>query len=78
VIPQTRGFFVPGTPPSIRLNEVRILGGSRMENGGVMTADKTIKLKPDATVLATSKATRSTSGSCLVDGFFAELESRYT
>jgi hypothetical protein len=33
------------------VHRVRVLAGSRRENGGVMTANKTIKMKPDETVL---------------------------
>jgi len=33
------------------LNEVRVLCASLMSNGDVMTADKTIKMKPETSVL---------------------------
>ena len=33
------------------LNEVRVICGSPLENGGALAADKQIKLKPEASVL---------------------------
>jgi hypothetical protein len=33
------------------LNEVRMLSNSILQNGGVLTADKTIKYKPETSVL---------------------------
>jgi hypothetical protein len=63
------------------LNEVRMLCDSLVENGGTMAPDKTIRMKPDQTVLnyavGDEIAVRKDGFRRLADGFFAEIESRY-
>ena len=63
------------------LNEVRMLCNSLVQNGGVLAADKTIRFKPDASVLGCEigdeiQLTQADFGR-LGDAFFAELESKY-
>jgi hypothetical protein len=60
---------------------VRILVGSLIEHGGVMTANSTINLKPDESVLGYEFGDRIELGAKdferLADGFFAEISSRF-
>ena len=64
------------------LNEVRVLCTSIMEGGGRLVADKTIKLKADASLLQLEVgdeiALDARDFRLLADAFFAELEARYT
>jgi hypothetical protein len=63
------------------LNEVRVLCTSLMENGGVLVADKTIKLKPEESILgyAVGDEIRIDEDGFvrLSEGFFAEIEKRF-
>jgi hypothetical protein len=63
------------------LNEVRMLCGSLMHNNGKLEADKTIKWKPEASVLGyrIGDEIRLTSADFarLSNAFFAELETKY-
>jgi hypothetical protein len=63
------------------LNEVRVLCTSLLTNDGVMLADKTIKRKPEATVLKYAVGDRIAVGeedfSVLAEAFFAELERKF-
>ena len=63
-------------------NEVRVLCVSLVENGGVMLADKQIKLTPDGSVLGIAPGERIAVDAAgftrLAEGFFAEIEKRYT
>ncbi len=63
------------------LNEVRMLANSLLENGGVMTEDKTIKYKPESSVLKiaigdTIRLDLAGFGR-LATAFFDEIEKRY-
>jgi hypothetical protein len=63
------------------LNEVRVLCMSMLENGGRLGVDKTIKLKPESSVLGLSEGdeirlTAEQFGT-LADAYFAELDSRF-
>lgn len=63
------------------LNEVRVLCNSLLNNGGVMTADKQIKLDPATSVLkhAVGDEVALSEGDFvqLAKDFFAEIERRY-
>ena len=63
------------------LNEVRVLCASLMSNDGVMAADKTIRLKPEASVLHLAPGDEIALGeddfTRLAGAFFDELEKRY-
>jgi hypothetical protein len=63
------------------LNEVRVLCASLMGNGGVMAADRTIRLTPEASVLHLAPGDAIALGEedfrRLADAFFDELEKRY-
>jgi hypothetical protein len=63
------------------LNEVRVLSASIVDNGGVMTEDKTIKLKPETSVLGYALGDPIAIGRAdfgrLLDAFLAEIESRF-
>jgi hypothetical protein len=63
------------------LNEVRVLCTSIMTNQGVMVADKTIKMKPDQSVLGYEVGDRialtEKDFSRLSKAFFAEIETKF-
>ncbi len=63
------------------LNEVRVLCNSMLHNGGRMSADKTIKLKPNKSILKhqVGDEIRLTGAEFLLvfEAFFAEIESKY-
>ena len=63
------------------LNEARVLCNSMTDNNGVMAADKTIRMKPDQTLLkyevGDEIALSAADFRRLADGFLAEIESRY-
>jgi hypothetical protein len=63
------------------LNEVRVLCNSLLNNGGVMAADKQIKLDPATSILkhhAGNEITLSEADFVLLaKAFFAEIESKY-
>jgi hypothetical protein len=63
------------------LNEVRVLATSIMSNGGVLAADKQIKLKPDSSVLGLDVgdpiALDAYDFTRLSDAFFAEIQRKY-
>ena len=64
------------------LNEVRVLCDSLTDNDGVLTLDKTIKLKAESSVLGLEpgdeiRVTEDGFGR-LSEGFFREIESRYS
>jgi hypothetical protein len=63
------------------LNEVRLLCASIMTNDGVLISDKTIKLKPQTSVLGLKPgdpvALRELEFVRLADAFFADIEQRY-
>ena len=63
------------------LNEVRMLCGSLMHNGGRLEADRTIKWRPETSVLGyqIGDEIRLTTAdfSRLSNAFFADLESKY-
>jgi hypothetical protein len=52
-----------------------------MLGGGILAADKTIKLRPDTSVLGIRSETRSSSArpsfTRLADAFFLEIELKY-
>ena len=63
------------------LNEVRMLCNSILQNGGIMTADKTIKMVPEKTVLeipfgAEIKIDRARFVA-ISKAFFTEIESKF-
>jgi hypothetical protein len=64
------------------LNESRVLSTSIMSHGGVMTADKTIKMKPENTLLGYGYddqiALTDKEFAKLAGGFFAELQKKFT
>jgi hypothetical protein len=64
------------------LNEARVLCNSMADNNGVMAADKTIRMKPDNTLLkyevGDEIALSEADFRLLAKGFFAEIESRYS
>jgi len=63
------------------LNEVRVLSDSLMNNKGIFTADKTIKLNPSKSVLKyeVGDAIKLNEADFLLisEAFFSEVESRY-
>lgn len=63
------------------LNEVRVLCASLMQNAGTLADDKTIKLKPAASVLGYEVGDEINVTEAdfvrLSEAFFAELESRF-
>ena len=63
------------------LNEVRILCNSMMLGGGILAADKTIKLRPDTSVLGYRVGDEIKLGEAeftrLADAFFTEIERKY-
>ncbi len=63
------------------LNEVRLIAASVLEFGGVLTADKTIKWKPEASVtglkMGDKIALSRQQVGALVDAFFADLAGKY-
>jgi hypothetical protein len=63
------------------LDEVRVLCNSMMDNSGVMTADKSIKLSPDESVLkyqfGDDIQLNAADFSLMSKAFFAEIESKY-
>jgi hypothetical protein len=63
------------------LNEARVICNSLIENGGVMAADKTIKLEPDQSLLGYAPGDEikldAAAFQRLADGFLAEIERRY-
>jgi hypothetical protein len=64
------------------MNEVRLLCTSLMENGGVLMQDKSIKLKPDLSVLGLDVGDRIQLGQAdfvkLADAYFARIEQTYS
>jgi hypothetical protein len=64
------------------LNEVRVIANSLMENGGVMTNDKTIPMKPEDSLSKYEAGDeiklREKDFKLLANGIFAELESKFT
>ena len=63
-------------------NEVRVVCTSLLENGGIMTADKGIKLIPEQSVLKIEygtkiKVTEADFGR-LADAYFAEVEKKFS
>lgn len=63
------------------LNEVRVLCNSILENNSVLRADKSIRLKPDASVLKLKPgdpiALSETDFSLLSKAFFDEIERKF-
>ena len=63
------------------LNEARVLCNSLMEHGGTMTADKSVRLKPEASLLGYAPGDqivlRRDDFVHMADGFLAEIERRY-
>ena len=63
------------------LNEVRVVCDSLLLNGGVLAADKQIKLKPETSVLGYEVgdeiALDEERFTRLAEGFFAEIEARF-
>jgi hypothetical protein len=63
------------------LNEVRVLVSSLLLNGGVLTQDKTIRLRPEGSVLGLATGDPVRLGQRdfvrLSEAFFAELEIRF-
>lgn len=63
------------------LNEVRVVCQSIMANDAVLQADKTIRLKPDASVLGYAAGDQirldERDFTRLADAFFAEIECKY-
>ena len=64
------------------LNEVRVLCASILENDGVMGSDKTIKMKPENTVLQLAVGDKINVTEAdfvrLADAYFAEIESKFS
>ena len=64
------------------LNEVRVLCASLLENDGVMGSDKTIKMKPENTVLQLAVGDKINVTEAdfvrLADAYFAEIESKFS
>ena len=64
------------------LNEVRMLCTSILENSGVLAVDKTIKYRPEASVskldIGDEIRLDHAQFQALYEGFFAELERRFT
>jgi hypothetical protein len=63
------------------LNEVRMLSNSILLNGGVLAAKKTIKYKPQTSVLklkiGEKIALTQTEFAPLADAFFSEIEANF-
>jgi hypothetical protein len=63
------------------LNEVRMICTSILHGGGVLTADKTIKYRPEASVLKLGVgdeiALDTSQFRLLLDAFLAEIERRF-
>ncbi|MBB4637208.1 hypothetical protein [Longimicrobium terrae] len=63
------------------LNEVRMLCESILQHDGVMTADRTIRYKPESSVLKTGIGERiridAAGFAVLADAFFTELQKRF-
>jgi hypothetical protein len=63
------------------LNEVRVLAASLLTNDGVMAAEKSIKMKPESSVVGLAPgdaiALNRDDFGRLADAYFAELEARY-
>lgn len=63
------------------LNEVRALATSLLENGGVLAVEKSMRLKPETSVLGLQAgdqiAIDETSFVKLADAFFTEVEKRF-
>jgi hypothetical protein len=63
------------------LNEVRILGDSIMLNGGTMSSDRSIKLKPESSILGYGNGDeiklKKADFEQLAKAFFAEIEDKY-
>lgn len=63
------------------LNEVRVLAKSLLENAGVLAVDKSIKLKPETSVLGLQTGDEITLGEAdftkLSDAFFTEIEKKF-
>ena len=64
------------------LNEVRVLCASILENAGVMGSDKTIKMKPENTVLQLAVGDKINVTEAdfvrLADAYFAEIEAKFS
>jgi hypothetical protein len=64
------------------LNEVRVLCTSMMDNDGRLAADKQITLKPESSVLGYDLGDQIRVDEAgfvrLADGFFAEIEKKYS
>ena len=64
------------------LNEVRVLCASILENDGVMGSDKTIKMKPENTVLQLAVGDKINVTEAdfvrLADAYFAEIEAKFS
>jgi hypothetical protein len=63
-------------------NEVRLLAASIIENDGRLVADKQIKLPPESSVLGLAAGDEiwidADAFRRLADGFFAEVEQRFS
>jgi hypothetical protein len=63
-------------------NEVRVLATSIMENDGRLVAEKTIRLRPETSVLGYAPgdeiALDEAAFTRLADGYFAEVQTRFT
>ncbi len=63
------------------LNEVRVIAGSLMAGGGALTPDKSIKLRPETSVLGLAPgdeiALDEATFGALADAFFAEIEKKF-
>jgi len=64
------------------LNEVRVVCASILENGGVMGADKTIKMTPEKSVLKYEVGdpirVREADFARISEAFFTEIEKKFT
>lgn len=64
------------------LNEVRVLSGSLLEHGGIVTIEKSIKWTPATTVLGLDAgdtiAVRADEFARLADAFLIDLEAKYS